>query len=320
VKRGLLPFAIALATVLACVGVAGATTGSINGYPQPKVYVPYGKALPFEGRFELTEVGRGANLRSGEIKIEFPEAASPKFLAGAAAFYEYNSLGQTETALFALYPFEPEPDGVSALVRHQGLNGHLGETLKVGNLKLFTPSGEATVKGELEFHGGTYEVAFKRLPDDSALAAHLAPAKQLTEQKAEPTAGGWSADPSEYEGSYELTNPAPDPTAGAGILAPVIGVAQGLGTTGTTLSGGSMEVSGGSSPGAVVELETGATQRTYYLTDLAYEGDLRLAKVHEGSPTDKVVGGFEGRQAGEVIKGSLEAGGSRFQVSFKRSG
>jgi hypothetical protein len=320
VKRRLLPFAIALVAVLACVGVASATTGSINGYPQPKVYVPYGKALPFEGRFELTEVGRGANLRSGEIKIEFPEAASPKFLAGAAAFYEYNSLGQTETALFALYPFEPEPDGVSALVRHQGLNGQLGETLKVGNLKLFTPSGEATVKGELEFHGGTYEVAFKRLPDDSALAAHLAPAKQLTEQKAEPTAGGWSADPSEYEGSYELTNPAPDPTAGAGILAPVIGVAQGLGTTGTTLSGGSMEVSGGSSPGAVVELETGATQRTYYLTDLAYEGDLRLAKVHEGSPTDKVVGGFEGRQVGDLIKGSLEAGESRFQVSFKRSG
>ena len=321
-KRRLLPPALALAllALFAYAGVASGTTGSINGYPQPKVYVPYGKALPFEGRFELTEVGRGANLRSGEIKIEFPEAASPKFLAGAAAFYEYNSLGQTETALFALYPFTPKPYGVTALVRHQGLNGHLGETLKIGNLKLFTPSDESTLEGELEFHGGIYEVVFKRLPDESALAAHLAPAKQLTEGRSEPTTGGWSADPSQYEGSYELTNPAPDPTAGAGVLAPVIGVAQGLGTTGTTLSGGSMEVSGGGSPSAVVELETGATQRTYYLSDLSYQGDLRLAKVHEGSPTGKSVGEFEGRQVGDVIKGSLEAGQSRFQVSFERGG
>jgi hypothetical protein len=314
VKRRLLPLALAALALFALAGVASGTTGSINGYPQPKVYVPYGKAVPFEGRFELTEVGRGANLRSGEIKIEFPEAASPKFLAGAAAFYEYNSLGQTETALFALYPFQPEAYGVSALVRHQGLNGHLGETLKVGDLKLFTPSDESTVKGELEFHGGTYEVVFRRLPEGSALAAHLAPAKQLTEQEAEPTSGGWSA------GSYALTNLAPDPTAGAGVLAPVIGVAQGLGTTGTTLSGGSMEVSGGSLPTAVVKLETGATQRTYYLTDLAYQGDLRLAKVHEGSPSDRILGGFEGRQVGDEIKGSLEAGESRFQVSFEPGG
>jgi hypothetical protein len=320
VKRRLLPFLTALVAVLSCVGVASATTGSINGLPQPRVYVPYGKAFPFEGRFELSEIGRGANLRSGEMKIEFPETSSPKFLAGVSAFYEYNSLGQTETALFELYPFRPTKKGVSALLRNQGLNGNLGETLKVGHLELFSPENEGSLKGELEFHGETYEIGFKRLDDESALAAHLAPAKQLTENKAQPTPGGWSNDPSQNEGTYELTNAAPDPTAGAGVLAPVIGVAQGLGTVGTTLSSGMMQVSGGSLPGATVEVNTGDTDRTYYLTELAYEGNLKIAKVHEGSPTGRIVGNFEAREKGGEIVGTLEAGESRYQVAFKRNG
>jgi hypothetical protein len=320
VKRRLVPFLLVLAAALSSVGIASATTGSINGLPQPNVYVPYGKAFPFEGRFELTEVGRGANLRSGEMKIEFPETSSPKFLAGVAAFYEYNSLGQTETALFELYPFRSTPKGVSALVRNQGLNGHLGETLKVGKLELFEPTDEATLKGELEFHGGTYEVGFKRLPDDSALAAKLGPAKQLTENKAAPTTGAWSNNQAEYEGSYELTNAAPDPTAGAGVLAPVIGVAQGLGTIGTTLSSGSMKISGGGSPVGEVEVNTGQTDRTYFLTEFAYEGNLKIAKVHEGSTTGKIVGNFEAREKGGELVGTLEAGESRYQVSFKKTG
>jgi hypothetical protein len=320
VKCRLLAAASALVAVLALAGAAGATTGSINGYPQPKVYVPFPKAAPFEGRFELTEVGRGANLRSGEMKIEFPEAASPKFLAGAAAFYEYNSLGQTETALFALYPFRATTAGVSVLVRNQGLNGHLGETLKVGTLKLSEPTDEETLKGELEFHGGTYQVAFKRLDDASALAAHLTPAKQITEQEKEPTPGGWGPDPSAWEGSYELTNAAPDPTEEAGVLAPVIGVAQGLGTIGTTLSEGSMEVTGGSSPTATVDLNTGQTKRTYYLSSLAYRGNVRVAKVHEGSPTGRMLGNFEARQQGDSLSGTLEAGESRYQVEFEHQG
>ncbi len=309
--------ALALLGALAASGVAGATTGSINGYPQPNVYVPFGKAVPFEGRFELTEVGRGANLRSGEMKIEFPETSSPKFLAGAAAFYEYNSLGQTETALFALYPFRSTKDGVSALVRNQGLNGHLGETLKVGKLSLFEPTDPESLRGELEFHGGTYQVAFKRLDDESALAARLKPAKQITEHDSEPTPGGWGPDPSAWEGSYELTNAAPDPTEEAGILAPVIGVAQGLGTIGTTLSEGSMEVAGGGTPTATVSLNTGQTKRTYFLSSLAYRGNLRVAKVHEGSPTGRILGNFEARQKGGSLSGTLEAGASRYQVEFQ---
>ena len=319
-RRRPLVAALALAAVLAFSGIAGATTGSINGYPQPKVYVPFGKAVPFEGRFELTEVGRGANLRSGEVKIEFPETSSPKFLAGAAAFYEYNSLGQTETALFALYPFRSTKRGVSALVRNQGLNGHLGETLKVGTLELFEPTDPETLKGELEFHGGTYQVAFKRLEDDSALAARLQPAKQITEHDAEPIPGGWGPDQSEWEGSYELTNAAPDPTEEAGVLAPVIGVAQGLGTIGTTLSEGSMEVVGGDNPTATVNLNTGQTKRSYFLSSFAYRGNLRVAKVHEGSPTGRILGNFEARRRGDSLSGTLEAGDSRYQVDFEHRG
>jgi hypothetical protein len=319
-KRRLSIAAISLLALLSFSGIASATTGSINGLPQPNVYVPFGDAAPFEGRFELTEVGRGASLRSGEMKIEFPATSSPKFLAGYAAFYEYNSLGQTETGLFALYPFRSAKGGVSALVRNQGLNGHLGETLKVGKLLLFEPTDQATLKGELEFHGGTYQVVFKRLPDNSAVAAKLKPAKQVTEQKAEPTPGGWGPDPAAWEGSYELTNPAPDPTAEAGVLGPVIGVAQGLGTIGTTLSEGSMEVTGGSAPSAEVSLDTGAAKRTYFLSSLGYLGNQRVAKVHEGSPTGRNVGNFEGRQKGDTITGSLEAGESSYKVEFQRQG
>jgi hypothetical protein len=320
VRRRLVVAAAALVAVLALAATTGATTGSINGYPQPNVYVPFGKAAPFEGRFELTEVGRGANLRSGEIKIEFPEAASPKFLAGAAAFYEYNSLGQTETALFALYPFRATADGVSVLVRNQGLNGHLGDTLKVGTLKLSEPTDEESLEGELEFHGGTYRVVFKRLDDSSPLAAHLSTAKQIAEHRSEPAPGGWGPDPAEWEGSYELTNAAPDPTEEAGVLAPVIGVAQGLGTIGTTLSDGSMEVSGGSTPTATVELDTGQTKRTFYLSSLAYLGNLRVAKVHEGSPTGRMLGNFEAHRGGDSLSGTLEAGDSRYQVNFEHQG
>ena len=316
-RRRPLIAALALILALAASGVASATTGSINGYPQPNVYVPFPQAAPFEGRFLLTEVGRGANLRSGEMKIEFPEAASPKFLAGAAAFYEYNSLGQTETALFALYPFRPTKDGVSVLVRNQGLNGHLGETLKVGDLKLFTPTDEQRLEGELDFHGGHYQVAFKRLPEDSTYAANRAPAKQITERTAEPIPGGWGPEPTAWEGAYELTNAAPDPTEGAAVLAPVIGVAQGLGTIGTTLSEGSMEVAGGSTPTATVDLNTGETRRTYFLSSLAYRGSLRVAKVHQGSPTGRILGNFEARQKGDSLSGTLEAGGSRYQVEFQ---
>jgi hypothetical protein len=319
-KRRLLIAAVALVALLSLSGVASATTGSINGLPQPNVYVPFGDAAPFEGRFELTEIGRGANIRSGEMKIEFPETSSPKFLAGYAAFYEYNSLGQTETALFQLYPFRPAKGGVSALVRNQGLNGHLGETLKVGQLKLIEPTDQSTLKGEFEFHGGTYQVVFKRLPDDSAVAAKLSPAKQITEQKAEPTPGGWGPKPAEWEGSYELTNTAPDPTEEAGVLASVIGVAQGLGTIGTTLSEGSMEVTGGTPPSAEVNLNTGDTKRVYFLTNLAYLGTQRVAKVHEGSPTGRNVGNFEGRQKGDTIIGSLEAGDSAYKVEFQHQG
>jgi hypothetical protein len=320
-KRRSLIAAVALVAVFALSGVAGATTGSINGLPQPKVYVPFGKAVPFEGRFELTEVGRGANLRSGEMKIEFPETSSPKFLAGVAAFYEYNSLGQTETALFQLYPFREIKNGVSALVRNQGLNGHLGETLKVGQIKLFEPPKGDTedLEGELEFHGGTYKVVFDRLEDDSALAAKLEPAKQLAEHEEEPTPG-WGADPAAYEGSYTLANPAPDPTEEAGVLAPVIGVAQGLGTIGTTLSEGSMEVTGGGNPTAEVDLNTGETKRTYFLSTFGYLGNKRLAKVHDGSPTGRIVGNFEGRQKGDTITGSIEDGSSIYKVEFKREG
>jgi hypothetical protein len=66
--------ALALALILGGASLAGATTGSTNGFPEPKVVVPVPVANPFTGRYVVQAVGRGASIRSGEMKIDFSES------------------------------------------------------------------------------------------------------------------------------------------------------------------------------------------------------------------------------------------------------
>jgi hypothetical protein len=302
--------------LLASVGVAMATTGATTGYPQPKVVVPATVSTPFENRYVLTAVGSGAGIRSGEMKFEFEEGSSPEFLVGISEFYAYSPTGEIETALFTFYPFTELPGGkgLKAPVLKVGASASYGQVTPDGEIRLENPVGDK-VKGEIRLHGdGPWPVEFRILDEDESTGGHPPAAKQLPE--AEPTNPGWGAEASEYEGEYELINLAEDPTAKAGTLGAVIGVAQGLGVNGAVVSGGSMTV-GGNPATAEVTLETGEEKRTFTLTDLAWEGDKRTAQVHNEGPNSPPVGRFEGTGGDGEVKGSLVSGHTLYKVEFK---
>jgi hypothetical protein len=304
--------------LLGSVGVAMATTGATTGYPQPKVVVPVSVSAPYEQRYVLTAVGSGAGIRSGEMKLEFEEGSSPQFLVGISEFYSYSPDGSIETGLFTFYPFTELPGGkgLKAPALKVGASASYGQVTPDGELQLFRIEGDR-VKGQIRLHGnGPWPVEFRILGEGESTGGHPPAAKQLPE--AEPDNPGWGAEASEYVGAYELTNAAANPSEDAGTLGPVIDVAQGLGTKGAVLSGGSMKVSGsGKAATAQVTLETGGSTRNLTLTGLAWAGDKRTAQVHEG-PGGPVVGRFEGTGTNDEVKGRLIDGHSVYQVEFAK--
>lgn len=311
--------ALGAAFALACVGVASATTGATTGYPQPKTIVPAKKQAPFENRYLLTAVGSGAGIRSGEMKFEFEEGSSPQFLVGISQFYAYGPTGEIETGLFTFYPPKELPNGkgLGFTALKVGASAQYGQVTPDGELQLFTPEGDR-VKGQLRLHGGgPWPVEFRVLGDEERYTASPAPAKQIHE--ARPNNPGWGGEASEYLGEYELTNGAEDPTAKAGTLGAVIGVAQGLGVRGTVVSDGSMTIAGNPAV-ATVQLETGGTDRTFTLTKLAWQGDQRVAQVHDEGPDSPPVGRFEGTGGQGEVKGDLVSGHSVYKVEFKLKG
>jgi hypothetical protein len=183
-----------------------------------------------------------------------------------------------------------------------------------GELQLFNPEGDV-IKGQLRLHGGgPWPVEFKVLGDAERYTASPPAAKQIHE--AEPNNPGWGGEASEYLGEYELTNGGNDPTEKAGTLGAVIGVAQGLGVNGALVSSGSMTVEGNPAV-ATVKLETGGTERTFTLTKLAWQGDQRVAQVHNEGPSSPPVGRFEGTGGQGEVKGDLVSGHSVYKVAFK---
>jgi hypothetical protein len=309
----------ALAALLTSVGVAMATTGATTGYPQPKIVVPASVSSPYEQRYVLTAAGSGAGIRSGEMKLEFEEGSSPQFLVGISEFYSYSPDGSIETGLFTFYPFTQLPGGkgLAAPALKVGASASYGQVTPDGELQLFKIEGNR-VKGQIRLHGnGPWPVEFRILAENESTGGHPPAAKQLPE--AEPNNPGWGAEPSEYEGEYELTNAAPDPTEKAGTLGPVIGVAQGLGTKGAVISGGSMTVSGsGKEATAEVTVETGGSARHFTLTNLAWAGDKRTAQVHENGPSSPPVGRFEGTGTNNEVNGRLIDGHSVYEVKFAK--
>jgi hypothetical protein len=305
--------------LLTSVGVAWATTGATTGYPQPKVVVPSSVASPYENRYVLTAVGSGAGIRSGEMKFEFEEGSSPEFLVGISEFYSYSPDGSIETGLFTFYPFEElhGGKGLKAPALKVGASASYGQVTPDGELQMFKIEGNR-VKGQIRLHGdGPWPVEFRILGESESTGGNPPAAKQLPE--AEPNNPGWGAETSEYEGEYELTNGAPNPTAKAGTLGAVIGVAQGLGVKGAVVSGGNMTVAGSPSI-AEVTLETGKETRHFTLTKLDWEGDERTAQVHDEGAGSPPVGRFEGTGGQGEVKGSLVSGHSVYKVEFKLKG
>jgi hypothetical protein len=302
--------------LLGSVGVAMATTGATTGYPQPKQVVPTSVSSPFENRYVVTAAGSGAGIRSGEMKFEFEEGSSPQFLVGISQFYVYSPTGEIETALFTFFPFTELPGGkgLKASVLKVGASASYGQVTPDGEIRLENPVGD-TMKGEMRLHGnGPWPIEFRILGEDESTHGHPPAAKQLPE--AEPTNPGWGANASEYEGEYELINAAEDPTAKAGTLGAVIGVAQGLGVNGAIVTAGSMKVEGNPAI-AEVTVQTGTSKRTLTLTDLAWEGDKRTAQVHNEGAESPPVGRFEGTGGKGVVKGSLISGHSLYKVEFQ---
>ncbi|HJZ35671.1 MAG TPA: hypothetical protein VJ204_05290 [Solirubrobacterales bacterium] len=304
--------------LLTSVGVAMATTGATTGYPQPKVVVPSTVSAPYEQRYVLTAVGSGAGIRSGEMKFEFEEGSSPEFLVGISEFYSYSPDGAIETSLFTFYPFTELPGGkgLKAPALKVGASASYGQVTPDGELQMFKIEGDK-VKGQIRIHGGgPWPVEFRVLGDNESTGGHPPAAKQLPES--EPNNPGWGGEAAEYDGEYELTNGAANPTEKAGTLGAVIGVAQGLGTQGAVVSGGSMTVKGNGAPAtAEVTVETGGSSRHFTLTKLAWAGDKRVALVHDKGPSSPVVGRFEGTGGQGELKGRLIDGHSVYQVEFK---
>src|SRR6201996_4659586 len=250
----------AVIALLGSVGVAMATTGATTGYPQPKVVVPSTVSAPYEQRYVLTAVGSGAGIRSGEMKFEFEEGSSPEFLVGISEIYSYSPDGSIETSLFTFFPFTelPHGGGLKAPALKVGASASYGQVVPDGELQMFKVEGNR-VKGQIRLHGeGPWPVEFRILSDSESTGGHPPAAKQLPE--AEPTREGWGDEPSEYEGEWELTNGSGNPAEKAGTLGAVIGVAQGLGTKGAVVTGGTMNVSGKPAT-AEVTVETGGQTR-----------------------------------------------------------
>ena len=257
-----------------------ATTGATTGYPQPKVVVPSYFASQYEQRYVLTAVGSGAGIRCGEMKFEFEEGSSPEFLVGISEFYSYSPDGSIETSLFTFYPFTELPGnegGLKAPALKVGASASYGQVVPDGELQMFKVEGDR-VKGQIRLHGGgPWPVEFRILGDSESTGGHPPAAKQLPE--AEPNNPGWGAESSEYEGDWELTNAAANPTEKAGTLGAVIGVAQGLGIKGAVVSGGSMTVEGKPAT-AEVTIETGGQKSPLH----PHQTGLGRRQTHRAGP------------------------------------
>ncbi len=312
----------AIVFCLGTIGVARATTGAVIGFPAPKFKVPIPVSEEYEGRYLMTGVGRGANIRDGEMKIEISgvdeegeHAGEEKaiFPVGAMEISEYNPTGHTEIALYSIYPFRQAGGALVGTILSQGLRFK-----GVGRIELQAPR-ENGLKGRIWLHeAGPYPVEFTDLGENEHLEAQRPEAKQLDEGPGGPVASGWGASVAEYEGEYKLADGAPDATVEAALLGPVIRIAEGVGSAGSSVNGGTMTVTGGRAPAAVLTIEAGGEKETLHLTDLAWEGDLRVAKVAGGSGA---AGPGEFRATSTApgeLAGTVSDGRAHYKVRFRR--
>jgi hypothetical protein len=316
-RRGLAAGLAVIGLSVVSVRLADATTGSTNGFPQPKATVPASIAEPFTGRYVLSEVGRSARLRNGEVKIDFSESSSPEFLVGVAQFYGYDADGRQAMSLDAMYPFSWSHGRLHAPVLSQGLT-----QVRLGSVTLQTPKSETELHGQMTLGGHTFPITLRRLADGATVGGDPPAAKRIADHPAPtPTTPGWGASPSAFVGRYRLTNPVADQSASAGVLAPVVRAVQDLGGSGASPSAGQLSVSSGGAAGTatgLLKLDAVGQPRTYALTGLTWRGARRAAQVRAGGPSGAVVGTFTATAKGERLSGTLQVGGDSTTLNFRR--
>ena len=308
----------ALLALLASVGVAGDDRRD-HRLPAAEGGRPVLGLGAYEDRYVLTAVGSGAGIRSGEMKFEFEEGSSPEFLVGISEFYAYSPDGRIETALFTFYPFTELPGGkgLKAPVLKVGASASYGQV---------NPGRRTAARQDPRRQGQRPDPDARRRP----LAGRIPHPRRGRKHRRSPAGGqaaagsrtekpGLGREASEYEGEYELSNAAEDPTAKAGTLGAVIGVAQGLGVKGAVVSGGSMTV-GGKAPTAEVTIETGGETRELTLTDLAWVGDKRTAQVHDEGPTALRSVASKATAASRKSAAPLVSGHTVYKVAFQKKG
>jgi hypothetical protein len=318
-RRAIAAGVAVIALAVGSARLADATTGSTNGFPQPKATVPANIADPFTGRYVLSEVGRSSRLRNGEVKIDFSETSSPEFLVGVAQFYGYDADGRQAMSLDALYPFRWSHGRLHAPVLSQGLT-----QVRLGSVTFSTPKTPAELHGRMTLGGATFPITLRRLAEGATIGNDPPAAKRIADRAAaQPTAPGWGATPSAFIGRYRLTNPVADQSASAGVLAPVVRAVQDLGGTGTGASPSTGELSvsvdgGASAATGLLKLDAAGQPRVYALTDLTWRGARRAAQVHEGSSSGAVVGTFSATAKGDRLSGTLEVDGNSTPLRFRR--
>lgn len=289
-------------------GPSGATTGVSTGLPQPDVLVQRQDGLPFEGRFVLASVDRGARITGGQITAEFTETTTP-YLVGFAEYGTFDDDGRQTFLTANLYPwsYSSARHAITAQIASQGANE------KLGSLTLKRPTDDpGHLDGTLTLNGHAYAVTYRRVDDDLNLYGRL-PKVQLTTPHVRLDRAGWG-DAAGYTGRYRL---ATSGAAGANatVYAPLVELAHRLSQGPAAVLDASMTLR---ADGGELTLREPGRTRVLHLTDLRSGGDARGARLHEGSAGGPVAGRLTATADGDELTGSVTVGGRRTVIDLER--
>jgi hypothetical protein len=293
-------------------GPIGATTGVSTGLPQPEVLVLRQDGVPFEGRFVLTSIDRGARITGGQISAEFTETTTP-YLVGFAEYGTFDDDGRQTFLTANLYPwsYDKAKRTITAQIISQGANE------KLGSLALKLPSNPEHLDGALTLNGRPYAVTYRRVDEDLNLYGKL-PKVQLTTPSVHLTDQGWGPQAA-YLGRYRLAT-ATTASANATMYAPLVELAHRLseGPTAALDASLTLQARGAAGPGGVLSLHEPGSSAVAYLTDLRSGGDARAGVLRRGGFDGPVIGRFTATADEDRLTGTVTLHGHRTPVDLER--
>jgi len=315
------PIASIAVTCLAAAGLAAAahaTTGVGTGLPQPRVDVAHSDGDQFVGRYAIGEIDRRAKITSGQLQIDYTDTRKP-FLIGSLAIFGYDDDGRQQSSHSITYPYRFGDETLSAPVISQGTYQ------RIGALRLPVPTDPDELHGQLTWRGGTYQVAFDRLPA-SDLQTELPQAKQIDPVPLRLRHDGLGPTDADWYGRWRLVPSTADAGRTASIYAPLVRIASAIGDDATVADSGSLllfEVESRTEPprpGGMMTVHAPGQTRAEFLTDFRWDGPWRSAIVRGGSDEGPVVGRFLARVSGDRLVGTLTNGDFRVELTFARGG